>query len=271
MTSDTKSNLFIAVEKILNVSEPERKCTMALLLWENWQQGKLSTNSNVRPVAICQPGRPEKPLLVHPRELKKRSLYTKEGRLSFMHAIAHIEFNAINLACDVVYRFRGLPEDYYRDWISVAADEARHFKLINNYLLKFGCSYGDYPGHNGLWDMAVKTADNHLARLAVVPRVLEARGLDVTPTMIKELQKVGDSTAADILSTIYEEEIGHVAAGSHWFYFLCQQKGIHPEEHFFKLVQEYTGKLPRGPFNLSARQQAGFSQYELDQLQSLQS
>ena len=185
-----------------------------------------------------------------------------------MHAIAHIEFNAINLALDAAYRFTDMPEQYYRDWISVAADEARHFSMIRNYLVTHGADYGDFPAHNGLWDMAIKTAHDVLARMALVPRVMEARGLDVTPAMIRKLDRAGDAEAVAILEIIYREEIEHVRIGSHWFRYVCDCRGLNPEPTFFGLVDEYFAGELRGPFNLEARRRSGFGEVELERLRS---
>lgn len=270
MAMTMSDDVFVNAYRVIQCAEPAEKCRLALELWQCWQQNSLTIDSDIAPQAIAQPGRPKQPELVHPSRLKKRSFHTAIGRVSLMHAVAHIEFNAIDLACDAVYRYRGLPRDYYADWVRVAADEARHFQMVEAYLLQHGSFYGEFPAHNGLWDMAEKTAGDHLARLAVVPRVLEARGLDVTPSMIQQLEKVGDKSAADILKVIYEEEIGHVAAGSRWFDYLCCQQGLDAQSHFFALVQQYSGAFPRGPFNLEARKQAGFKLSELEQLQIFQ-
>ena len=186
-----------------------------------------------------------------------------------MHAIAHIEFNAINLAWDAVYRFRGMPAQFYADWVGVAADEARHFQLLSARLTELGAAYGDFDAHDGLWDMATKTADSCLARMAMVPRVLEARGLDVTPGMIVRLRSVGDDATADILAIILNEEVAHVAAGSHWFRWCCERDGLQPDDEFARLIALHARGSLRGPFNREARLAAGFAVTELDQLDSI--
>lgn len=218
------------------------------------------------PSAIPIPGRPEKPELVDPKSVKHRKLTTADGRAGLVHAVAHIEFNAINLALDAVYRFRGMPDQYYRDWLLVAAEESKHFSLLQNRLAEMDYNYGDLPAHNGLWEMAVKTDHDVLTRMALVPRVLEARGLDVTPGMIKRLEQVGDAATTEILNIILEEEIGHVAIGSRWFNYCCQNKGLDPDSTFRKLLNQYMGGALRGPLHTEARLQAGFSQAELEQL-----
>ncbi len=219
-------------------------------------------------VAITLPGRPAKPELVQPNQLVQRKLNSPEGRAALIHAVAHIEFNAINLAWDAVYRFPGLPDDYYRDWASVAADEARHFQLLSARLAELGHAYGDFPAHNGLWQMACDTAHDAMVRMALVPRVLEARGLDVTPGMIERLRRIGDAATIAVLEVILREEVRHVAIGSRWFASICRQRGLQPRETFLKLVQAQAAPL-RLPFNVAARLQAGFDQDELDGLAQL--
>ncbi len=212
------------------------------------------------------PGRPAKPELVSPRQLAQRGLGTPQGRAAFIHAIAHIEFNAINLAWDAVYRFRGMPTQFYRDWIFVAADETRHFSMLNARLQSLGHAYGDFDAHNGLWEMAVATQHSCLERMALVPRVLEARGLDVTPGMIERLQSAGDKQTADVLRVILREEVAHVAIGSHWFAWCCEREGVDPAATFTRLIGQYARGALRGPFNRTARIAAGFSDAEIDGL-----
>lgn len=220
-------------------------------------------------LAISAPGRPDRPRLVMPRQVAQRKLSQPDGRAALVHAVAHIEFNAINLAWDAVYRFRAMPARYYRDWVAVADDEARHFTLLAGRLAALGHVYGDFDAHNGLWEMAVKTADDKLARMALVPRVLEARGLDVTPGMIERLRSVGDDATADILELILREEVTHVAAGTRWFEHCCRERGVEPEATFLSLLAEVGGPVVRPPFNLEARRAAGFSPTELDALSVL--
>ncbi|MGB1311437.1 MAG: ferritin-like domain-containing protein [Leucothrix sp.] len=219
--------------------------------------------------AIPVPGRPAKPMLVDPKAVKHRKLTTADGRAGLVHAVAHIEFNAINLALDAIYRFRGMPDQYYRDWLLVAAEESKHFGLLRERLAVLGYQYGDLPAHNGLWEMAIKTDHDVLIRMALVPRVLEARGLDVTPGMIKRLEQVGDIETIDILNIILQEEIGHVAIGSHWFEYCCKDKDIEPKSTFRALLNQYMGGGLRGPLHTEARLQAGFTKAELEQLVTL--
>ncbi len=198
--------------------------------------------------------------------MPRRRLGSEAGRAALVHAIAHIEFNAINLALDAAYRFRGMPGQFYRDWVSVAFDEANHFKLLEVRLGQLGSRYGAFPAHNGLWEMAEKTADSCLVRMALVPRVLEARGLDVTPGMIDRLSAVGDRETIEALEVILAEEVRHVAIGTHWFRYCCGQEGKDPLETFLDLLKKNYGGSLRGPFNLEARFEAGFSPAEMEAL-----
>ena len=225
--------------------------------------------SSVPIEAVTTPGRPERPQLVAPKGVKRRSFSSAEGRLVLMHSFAHIEFNAINLALDAAYRFQHMPHQFTLDWLKVAKEEAYHFSLINQYLIDHDKSYGDYPAHNGLWDMVKKTDHDVLHRMGLVPRVMEARGLDVTPNMIERFKKINDQKAVDILAIIYQDEIGHVKIGNKWFNYCCEQQNKAPNVVFKALIQQYfNGKL-RGPFNWPARKQAGFSEQELQELEEL--
>ena len=198
--------------------------------------------------------------------MARRSPATLEGRAILVHAIAHIEFNAMNLALDAVWRFDGMPRAFYLDWLQVAAEEARHFRLLRTHLQGMGWDYGDFPAHQGLWAMCEKTAHDIVARMALVPRTLEARGLDATPQIQAKLRQVGtpDALAAvGILDTILREEIGHVAIGNHWYRWLCAREGLEPETHYPVLAQRYEAPRPKPPLNDSARLAAGFSETEL--------
>lgn len=212
---------------------------------------------------------PEHPRLVDPRDLPRRSLATSAGRVAFLHALAHIEFTAIQLAWDMAYRFRGLPEDFHYDWLWVAIEEAAHFRALTGRLREFGADYGYLPAHRGLWELAENTAGDVLHRLALVPRFMEARGLDVSPGMIVKLEQLGDTASVDILGMILREEIGHVTFGSRWFHYVCEQRGLDPEAEYFALVERYIRGPVRGPFNKEARRMAGFSEAELRRLDRL--
>ncbi len=212
------------------------------------------------------PGRPHRPLLVLPAQLKTRAVGTLEGRAGLLHALAHIEANAINLALDIMWRFADLPPDFYLDWWHVAQEEALHFELLQAHLTRLGFAYGDFPAHDGLWDMAERTKGDLLARLALVPRTLEARGLDATPAVRNRLVSVGDATAAGILDTILHDEIGHVAIGNHWYRFLCEQRKLETVSTYADLAQKFQAPPLKGPFNMQARRAAGFTEAELTAL-----
>ena len=209
------------------------------------------------------PGRPQQPKLVPPLDLPKRSMRTIEGRAALIHALAHIEFNAINLALDAIWRFDNMPENYYTDWLKVAAEEAYHFSLLNAHLQTFGYQYGDFAGHKSLWEMVDRTKNDVLARMALVPRTMEARGLDASPSLRNKFAQVGDTKMAEILDVILRDEIGHVAIGNVWYNWLCNERNLEPIATFEKLCQQYSAPKLKPPFNLEARRQAGFSEAEL--------
>ena len=262
-------SFFAAATECLAAADPYSKVALTQHYAAAFARGELAIPADApAPQAIRMPGRPAKPELVHPRDLPRRGLGSDEGRAAFIHAIAHIEFNAIDLAWDAVYRFRGMPDAYYADWISVANDEARHFAMLRKRLQDFGHDYGDFDAHNGLWEMAGKTAHDGLARMALVPRVLEARGLDVTPGMIVKLRELGDEATVAILDLILQEEVAHVAAGSRWFRWYCEQRGVEPRASFRELLKEYAGGYLHGPFNIEARLLAGFDEDELAALEA---
>jgi uncharacterized ferritin-like protein (DUF455 family) len=209
------------------------------------------------------PGRPARPRLVPHASLPRRSPFTAQGRAGLLHAVAHIEANAMRLALDAVWRFAGLPVDYYRDWLGVAAEEAKHFTLLTEHLATLGVAYGDFDAHDGLWEMVEKTKHDAVARMALVPRTLEARGLDATPPMQAKLARAGDARAVAILDIILADEIGHVAVGNRWYRWLCERGGLEPLAHYALLAERHEAPLPRPPFNYSARRRAGFTEAEL--------
>ena len=214
------------------------------------------------------PGRPERPHLVPHKQLRLPSLATEQGRAALVHSIAHIELNAIDLALDVVWRFPGLPEAFYRDWIAIAAEEAFHFTLLRDHLVTMGFDYGSFAAHNALWEIAEKTKGDLLARIALVPRTMEARGLDASPGVKNKLIGAGDHKAGAILDVILRDEIGHVATGNRWYRWVCEQRGLDPLSTYAQLVQNYDAPKLRAPFNLAARRAAGFTEDELSALTS---
>lgn len=260
-------NLFDAARDCLAAATPDDKPALTLAMAAAFARGELTVDIDAPPPEpVRMPGRPPRPLLVHPSKLPRRGFGSDEGRAAFIHAVCHIEFNAIDLAWDAVYRFRGMPPAFYADWVSVANDEARHFTMLRKRLNEFGHDYGDFDAHNGLWEMAEKTAHDGLARMALVPRVLEARGLDVTPGMIVKLRSLGDDATAGILEVILREEVAHVAAGSRWYRWHCERAGVEPRARFRELLREYASGVLHKPFNTEARLQAGFDAEELESL-----
>ena len=264
-----QGNLFANAARCLDCTSVAEKLALTDAVALAFAAGSLSLQPDAPPQPIGLPGRPSKPDLVSPRQLPGRGLGSAHGRAALIHAVAHIEFNAVNLAWDAVYRFRGMPPQYYRDWVGVAADEARHFRLLAARLTDLGHAYGDFAAHDGLWDMAVKTADSCLERMALVPRVLEARGLDVTPGMIERLRAVGDLASVGILELILREEVAHVAAGSRWFAWCCERGGLEPETTFEALVVRHARGAIRNPLNTAARRAAGFTEADLARLGAL--
>jgi uncharacterized ferritin-like protein (DUF455 family) len=262
--------LFPALRQALDECDPEAKAARALAIAAALRCGELLLEQDAPPPSgECFAGRPSRPVLVAPRDVPSRGLGTVEGRAALLHAVAHIEFNAINLALDAAWRFRGMPREFYLDWTSVAADEARHFRLLRDRLAALGYAYGDFTAHNGLWEMAEKSAGRCLARMALVPRLLEARGLDVTPGMITRFLSLGDADSVAILEVILREEVGHVAIGTRWFEFCCAQEGVEPQSTFLELLRDVARGSLRGPFNVEARRAAGFADAEMAKLAAL--
>jgi uncharacterized ferritin-like protein (DUF455 family) len=244
--------------------DPVLKANSVRLLSHAWRQGELTLNTREElHVLRSIPGRPSRPELVSPLAVKHRSMRSVEGRAALIHALAHIEFNAINLALDAIWRFPDMPTDYYADWLKVADEEALHFSLLSAHLETLGFCYGDFAAHNSLWDMAEKTKSDVLARIALVPRTLEARGLDASPPVRAKLAQAGDMAAAEILDIILRDEIGHVAIGNRWFAWLCTERQLEPIATYAALASQYKAPQLRGPFNLEARKAAGFSDAEL--------
>ena len=250
-------------------TDPADKCRRAGQLWRDWQDARLSVPvaSACAVVAVDDAGRPALPVLIAHTAVPRRKPGTPEGHAALLHAIAHIEFNAINLALDCVYRFRGLPADFYAGWLQVAAEEAYHFGLVCDRLTALGHVYGDFPAHRGLWDMAVKTANDPLARMALVPRVLEARGLDATPPIVAGLRRIGDEASIAVLDIILRDEIGHVALGDRWFRHFCAERGLDPEPTYLALMTDFDAPWPPKPLNVEARRRAGFSAAEIARLE----
>jgi len=253
--------------QVLCLADPEEKSAAALDLQAQAATLSIAEEAPVLPVGSpALPGHPERPPLLRHTDVARRSPATAQGRAVLIHAIAHIEFNAINLALDAVWRFDGMPRAYYLDWMLVAAEEARHFRLLRDHLRAQGRDYGDFPAHQGLWTMCEKTRHDVLARMALVPRTMEARGLDATPQSQAKLRQVGtpDALAAvEVLDVILREEVGHVAIGNHWYRWLCKLHKLDPQSHYTALALTYEAPRLRPPFNIQARAAAGFTPEEL--------
>ena len=254
--------------EILAITNPQIKVSRTFQLFDDYQQQKINLNAAAiyDGTKLDLPGRPNKPELVPPLEVPKRKMDTVEGRASLLHSLAHIEFNAINLALDAIWRFSDMPEQYYADWLKVAKEEAYHFTLVNEYIQSFGYSYGDFQAHNSLWEMVERTQDSVIARMALVPRTMEARGLDAVPMIRDRFKQIKDVQAVEILDIILRDEIGHVFIGNYWFNFLCNKASLSPISAYRDLAKQYRAPKLRGPFNLDARKQAGFTVEELNLL-----
>lgn len=262
------SNFFNLCLNLIQEVDPVQKCLLSKELYAklNNSPEEFSFTPLTSVQSIQDAGRPERPQLVPPLEVPKRSMATVAGHASLIHALAHIEFNAINLALDACYRFQDMPTEYYYDWMQVAAEEAYHFELLDNHLATFGYRYGDFAAHNGLWEMAYKTEHSLLARMGMIPRLLEARGIDAIPVMQTKLEQLRDSEAIKILDIIHQDEIKHVSYGDKWFKHLCQLNNLDIETTYFSLMQQFKAPKIRGNFNRADRKKAGFSDSELDHL-----
>ncbi|MFK8078727.1 MAG: ferritin-like domain-containing protein [Granulosicoccus sp.] len=272
------TDVYVAAEDALLCAEPVQKAEASKALYRDWmamtpsQQKQALRDSGGSTVRVLEaPGRPEKPRLVDARDLARRGLGSLEGRVALIHSLAHIEFNAINLALDAVYRFRGLPENYVEDWLRVASDEGEHFLLLHHRLASLDAFYGQLPAHDGLWDMARRTDHDVLVRMALVPRILEARGLDVAPPMIEKLRHLKDHETADILQRIYTDEITHVEVGNRWFRHICEQRSLDGTTVFHDLLRGENSAYLRSPYNREARLQAGFNEQELALIKQMES
>ncbi|MEI7840086.1 MAG: ferritin-like domain-containing protein [Methylococcaceae bacterium] len=259
-------NIFDYAEKALHNPDCEQLLALTHEAQRLAMNGELNFES-LNSVRLIENVRfPERPILLPPRDMPKRKFTTPAGLAAFFHAIAHVEFVAIYLAWDIIYRFRNLPEEFYRDWLRVADEEAQHFSLLRGRLQKSDIDYGDLPAHSGLWDLAQHTAHDILIRLALVPRNMEAHGLDVAPPLIEKFKQVGDDDAVAILTRILNDEVGHVALGSKWFNQLCEEKGVNAERHYQRLLLAYydeKGGHLKANFNRELRRAAGFSESEL--------
>jgi uncharacterized ferritin-like protein (DUF455 family) len=267
MTNSSTAELRSLALQALCTPAIDDKCLLVRALQE--QALELPIARSAPALQSPLPGRPARPPMVHPARVPRRSPSTPQGLAALLHAIAHIEFNAINLALDAAWRFDGMPDAFHRDWVRVAAEEAYHFTLLAGQLHDLGYAYGDFDAHDGLWAMCEKTAADVVARMALVPRTLEARGLDATPQIQGKLRQVGTPQAlrsVEILDIILRDEVGHVAVGNHWYRWLCEREGLEPVAHYAVLAHRHAAPRLHPPFNEDARQRAGFTPIEMDAL-----
>ncbi|MEO1562746.1 MAG: ferritin-like domain-containing protein [Pseudomonadota bacterium] len=246
-----------AAVSVLTTSDPFEKTRLSREMAAAWFAGTLSDVGAAEPP--LRPARPDRPELLDPKDVPKRKPGSREGRAALLHAIAHIELNAVDLHWDIIARFTHvpMPRGFYDDWVKAADDESKHFQLLTDCLATQSKTYGDFPAHAGMWRAAEDTKDDLFARLAIVPMVLEARGLDVTPGMIEAFKKHGEVEVVSALETIYAEEVGHVAYGSKWFHFLCGRHALDPKPEFHRLVRTYFPGGLKPPFNDEKRAEAG--------------
>ena len=254
----------------LCINDPDEKVRAVQTLWSGKDEHALSTGEHLEPDTLATlPGRPSLPRLIPAKQVPTRTPFTPEGLAALLHAVCHIEFNAINLALDAVWRFPDMPAPFYQDWLLVANEESQHFQMLHQHLNRLGHRYGDFDAHDGLWHMCQKTADDVLARMALVPRTLEARGLDATPLIQAKLRKAASPSALraiEILDIILRDEVCHVAIGNHWYRWLCEQRDLDPVALYGQLVLLYEAPKLRPPFNSEARKRAGFTETELSYL-----
>ena len=253
---------------ILASSDAQTKVSQLLKLFDEYhhQRVTLDVSRKIDSQDLTLPGRPVKPELVLPKLVTKRRMDTPDGRAGLLHSLAHIEFNAMNLALDAIWRFPDMPKEYYEDWLKVAKEEAYHFSLVNDHLHSLGFTYGDFPAHNSLWEMVERTTDSVIARMALVPRTMEARGLDAVPSIRDRFKQIKEARAVEILEIILNDEIGHVLIGNRWFNFLCSRENLSPITAYRELARKYRAPILKGPFNIEARKQAGFTTEELSLL-----
>ncbi|MGB0496257.1 MAG: ferritin-like domain-containing protein [Kangiellaceae bacterium] len=260
-------SLFKSAKDCFLTADPELKVEQTFELTSNWQSGNLSWDKD-ESIELCdQPGRLDKPKIVLPKDLGRRKIGSEEGRAALIHALAHIELTAVNLAWDAIYRYRDMPKAFYDDWAQCAKEEATHFTMLQTRLREMGYDYGSFPAHNELWKMAIETKEDVSDRMAVVHRVFEARALDVVPGTIKRFDNLGDQFMVKTLNLICDEEVGHVSSAARWFRYRCDREEKNSDEEFFRLLKKYMRAPPKGPFDRVVRLQAGFSSDELDFLE----
>ena len=250
--------------KALAINDLNEKLNQVKVIYESFRSHLMTIDSKADIQHTYHlPGAPLTPQIVAPRLVEKRSTSSEQGKLIFVHALAHIEFSAINLALDIIWRFKDLPDQFYSDWLQIAYEEHLHFNLLNDYLKKFDLNYGSFNAHNSLWEMADRTRHDLIHRLALIPRTMEARGLDVTPPIIEKFKQQKDDEIAAILQIIYEEEIRHVSIGNIWYRWACEAQKLDPHETYKNLLKTYDIELNYEKLNKEARYKAGFLKEEL--------
>jgi uncharacterized ferritin-like protein (DUF455 family) len=261
---------YLSLEEILQTAKPEDKIELFYKFYEKYKNNELDFSYDDKPKIFDKPSYAPICDIVAPKDVPNRkNLHEKDGLATFLHAILHIEYSAIDLALDASYRFRDLPRDFYDDWLEVAEDEIRHYKMLNELLQECGYSYGDFAVHQGLFDASCKTTDSLLERMALIPRYMEANGLDSNFAIRKKIksQKI-DKRVIDALDIILEEEISHVSKGDRWFQYACKQENINPKEYFNIVNSIYPNSFkPKKGINIDARKKAGFRECELEYLQ----
>jgi uncharacterized ferritin-like protein (DUF455 family) len=261
-------NLYENAKNCFLTQNPIEKAELSADIAGRWFGGSLSWQEGDKAEMLLVPGRLDKPEIVMPKDLGKRKLGTEKGRAMLIHSLAHIELTAVNLAWDTIYRYRGMPKEYYSDWVQCAQEEAGHFMMLRNRLRDMGYDYGSFSAHDELWKMAVATADDLMDRMGVVHRAFEARALDVIPASLQKFEQLKDKQMVKALTIICNDEIGHVDSGTRWYRYCCDKKGLEPDSTFFKLLKKYMDKPLAGPFNREARLKAGFSENEIDILEA---
>lgn len=262
MHAAAPATLVAGARSIVRAANPDEKTGLAFATARAWFQRRLALGTPTRDGHMPdRPGRPERPVLLAPRDMPKRKLGGTAGRIALIHSLAHIELNAVDLTWDLIGRFADvpLPRSYYDDWVRVGLEEAKHFSMLQDRLSKLDAAYGDYPAHDGLWQAAQATGADLAARLAIIPLVLEARGLDITPPMIAKARDLGDDDTAKVLEVIYRDEKNHVAFGAKWFRYLCDRTGKRPEPAFHDYVRTHFKGHLKPPFNDRARAEAGLT------------
>jgi len=259
---NTPRSLAESAVNVLTTANPSEKVESTYLFASQWRRGDFPVGESTPPT---RPARPAKPMLCAPGEMPKRSTGPK-GRIALVHALAHIELNAIDLAWDIIARFTGhdLPKSFYDDWVEVAEEEAKHFEELANRLRDLDVTYGDLPAHDGLWEAAEITSKSLPARLALIPMTLEARGIDTTPNTIERLKRAGDEKTVAVLSTIYNDEIKHLTIGVRWFEYISAKDKFDSPTEYKRLLGKYFRGTPKGPFNLQARERAGMNRRYLE-------